>query len=281
MKKFYLKKMLLSVTMLLCSVVASAFKVDSLYYNVTSETDLTVEVIRGENFSGEIIIPSTVVYDEKTYSVTSIGRKAFYRCTSLTSIVIPNSVTSIGEDAFYNCFRLTSIVIPNSVTSIGEDAFRGCNSLTSITIPNSVTSIGNSAFYGCSGLTSIVIPNSVTSIGNSAFSGCSGLTSVTIPNSVTSIGNSAFYGCKGLTSITIPNSVTSIGDKAFYNCTNLIKVINFSNLVFEPWSSNNGYIAYYTYEVINAHNGSIEGDFIFGIIDGVNTLQYYLGNDTE
>ena len=157
-------------------------------------------------------------------SVTSIGISAFMYCSGLTSVTIPNSVTSIGNDIFYGCKGLTSVTIPNSVTSIEYGAFNGCSGLTSVTIPNSVTSIGELAFYLCTGLTSVTIPNSVTSIGQSAFEGCSGLTSVTIPNSVTSIGWYAFSGCSGLTSITIPNSVTSIGKSAFSGCSSLTSV---------------------------------------------------------
>jgi uncharacterized protein YjdB len=157
-------------------------------------------------------------------SVTTIGG-AFYGCTSLTSITIPNSVTTIGEQAFYNCSSLTSITIPNSVTTIEGSTFQGCSSLTSITIPNSVTTIGNNAFYGCSSLTSITIPNSVTTIGNNAFYGCSSLTSITIPNSVTTIGNNAFSSCTKLASISIGNSVTTIGNSAFHGCTSLTYVV--------------------------------------------------------
>ena len=157
-------------------------------------------------------------------SVTSTGYRAFYNCTSLTSITIPESVTSIEVYTFDGCTSLTSVTIPDSVTSIGSSAFYNCNSLTSITIPDSVTSIGNSAFYNCNSLTSITIPNSVTSIGDDAFYDCTSLTSITIPESVTSIGYSAFCGCTSLTSVTIGNSVESIGPGAFWGCTSLTSV---------------------------------------------------------
>ena len=159
---------------------------------------------------------------------TTIPEYAFYGCSSLTSITIPNSATSIGERAFYNCSTLTTIIIPNSVTSIGNSAFYNCSSLESITIPSSVTNIGNSAFSSCSSLTNITIPDSVTSIGNYAFYGCSSLESITIPSSATSIGSDAFSYCSSLESITIPSSVTSIGSNAFRYCTQL------QSVTFEP-----------------------------------------------
>ena len=172
---------------------------------------------------------------------------AFYRCSGLTSVTIPDSVTSIGWGAFYGCSGLTSVTIPDSVTSIGEWAFSDCSGLTSVTIPDSVTSIGERAFHGCSGLTSVTIGNGVTSIGDRAFKDCSSLTSViwnaenctsagsifsdclkltnvTIGENVKTIPNYAFYGCSGLTSVTIGNSVTSIGNKAFSGCSSLTSV---------------------------------------------------------
>ena len=254
--------------MILTSMTALAynFKSDGLYYNILSETDRTVEVTYYDyknnsyynDAYGDIEIPSKLIYDRKTYKVTSIGKYAFYKCSGLTSVTIGNSVTSIGISAFYNCSGLTSVTIGNSVTSIGNSAFSNCSGLISIivdesnpsfssiegilynndattliycpitkktvTIPNSVTSIDYSAFYGCSGLTSVTIPNSVTSIGQRVFENCSGLTSVTIGNSVTSIGYYAFSGCYGLTSVTIPNSVTTIVQSAFSNCRGLTSV---------------------------------------------------------
>ena len=153
-------------------------------------------------------------------SVTSIGEYAFRGCTSLTSITIPDNVTSIGEYAFYGCSGLTSVTIGNGVTSIGSWTFSDCTSLTSITIPDSVTSIGSFAFDGCSDLTSITIGNGVTSIGSFAFSDCTSLKSITIPDNVISIGKKVFFR-SGLTNITIGNGVTSIGEQAFYDCTSL------------------------------------------------------------
>ena len=145
--------------------------------------------------------------------------RAFYRCSSLSNIVIPASVTSIGDSAFCGCRSLSSIIIPASVTSIGDNAFCGCLSLSKIVIPASVTSIGDGAFSDCRSLSNIDIPDSVTNIGNSAFFYCLSLSKIVIPASVTSIGNSAFFYCLSLSKIVIPNSVTSIGDRAFSYCS--------------------------------------------------------------
>ena len=156
--------------------------------------------------------------------VTCIGWQAFFECSNLTSITIPDSVTSIEKSAFKGCSNLMSINIPDGVTSIDRDTFTACSNLMSINIPDGVTSIGDNAFKDCSGLTSINIPDGVTRIGNSAFTGCSSLTSINISDGVTSIGNYAFQGCSGLTSINIPEGVTSIGICAFTNCTSLTDI---------------------------------------------------------
>ena len=198
--------------------------INGIKYDVITKAK-QAKVISGGNYSGDIVIPSEITYNNVTCNVTSIGNHAFFGCDWLTSITIPNSVTSIGDYAFRGCTGLTSITIPNSVTSIGDFAFDYCSGLTSITIPNSVTSIGSGAFQYCYGLTNITIPNSVKSIGIQTSYRCSGLTSITIPNSVTSIEWFAFSGCYGLTSITIPNSVTSIENEAFAGCSGLESIV--------------------------------------------------------
>lgn len=216
-KTMKLKPLLLTLLLLSAGFPASAyydFYQDGFYFYILSETNRTVEVAakdhEGNYYSGNVDIPSEIVRDSKTYSVTGIGARAFWDCSRLISVTIPNSITEIGGYAFARS-SLTSVDIPNSVTHIGDQAFWDCGSLTSMTIGNSVTTIGQSAFRDCSGLTSVIIPNSVTDINPMAFLDCSGLTSLTIGNSVTFIGYYAFQGCNSLTSVTIPNSVTLIG----------------------------------------------------------------------
>ena len=155
MKTF--KTTLLTIAVLLCSISAKAasFEVNGLCYYIHSSLNLEVSVFAYGDNSGEVIIPETVEYNGKTYSVTVIGAYAFRDCSGLTSITIPNSVTIIGSSAFEGCSGLTSITIPNSVTTIGESAFRWCTSLQSIDISNSVTSIGKYAFGNCSQLQEI------------------------------------------------------------------------------------------------------------------------------
>ncbi len=233
----------------------------TLQFCLTNRANKTVSVQANPSNlpTGDLVIPSKIISDGVEYTVTSIpfyqsdepgeeeiislspapkfkeidvphkyslvssATNAFYGCTGLTSVTIPDSVISIGLKAFFGCASITSITLPNSVTSIATSTFYGCTSLISINIPNAVTSIGDSAFYGCTSLTSITIPDSVTSIGT-AFSGCTGLTSITIPASVTSIDGHAFVDCTGLSSIIIPGKVTSIGEYAFSRCTSLASV---------------------------------------------------------
>ncbi|RLC96573.1 MAG: fibronectin type III domain-containing protein, partial [Chloroflexi bacterium] len=130
------------------------------------EYDTTIEITDyPTDATGDLIIPSEIVGKP----VTSIGNKAFFECSSLTNVTIPNSVTSIERSAFSRCSDLTSVTIPDSVTTIGRGAFNECTSLTDLTIPDSVTSIGDYVFSECFNLNSVTIGDSVTSIGSYAF----------------------------------------------------------------------------------------------------------------
>ena len=185
MKLTYLFKLLFMIALVEAATFeafAYDFAVDGIYYNIYNG-DSTVYVTcnnqRYNSYSGAVTIPEIVIYNNKTYSVTSIGESAFYSCPGLTSVTLPNSITSIGNQAFRSCTGLTSVTLPNSVTSIEGYAFYGCTGLTSVTLPNSINSIKLFTFYNCRKLRRITIPYPVTSIEGSAFYYCEDLTDVT------------------------------------------------------------------------------------------------------
>ena len=246
-----MKKLFLSTLLLALPLLASAYscQVDGIYYNLIPKgnvAEVTYQKFESDyysDYSGSVVIPEKFTYEGVEYSVTTIGNFAFFRCSGLTSVTIPNSVTFIGDDAFFRCSGLTSVTIPNSVTSIGNSAFSRCNSLTSVTIPNSVTSIGNYAFQGCTGLTSVTIPNSVTYISNYAFYGCTGLTSVTIGSGVKYIYGQAFAECNKLEEVyclaeNVPRTDTNAFEKSYPEYTTLYVPASSLNAykTTEPWS---------------------------------------------
>ncbi len=265
MKKIFTFFLVLAASMGI--VYASDTQVDGIWYDFDSSTK-TASVTYSNEYSGSVIIPETVTYNGITYSVTSIGSYAFYECSSLTSVTIPNCVTSIGNSAFRGCDSLSKtnytgdiagwcnikfanyyanpmcysrnfyindqeikdLVIPNNVTSIGSYAFFGCSSLTSVTIPNSVTSIGNLAFINCSSLTSPLYNAHCFAYMPTSYSGA-----YTIPEGIEQIAGGAFIHCSSLTSIIIPNSVTKVGGGIFYGCSLLESIVLSENITSLPY----------------------------------------------
>ena len=90
---------------------------------------------------------------------------AFFRCTALESVNLPEGLTVLREGLFSECTSLRSVDIPDTVTVIENDVFCACHSLTEIIVPESVASIGGYPFTVCDNLKKIVIPASVTEIG--------------------------------------------------------------------------------------------------------------------
>ena len=156
--------------------------------------------------------------------VTSIGNRAFWHCSNMTSADIPDSVTWIGEYAFESCRGLTSVDLPDSMRTFGSFAFEGCTGLKSVELPSGLMDIPNYSFWGCSGLQTMIIPDNVMSIGIEAFHGCSSLTAMVLPSGVNDIAGNAFYNCINLTTLTLPSGVTRIGRSAFYGCNSLTDV---------------------------------------------------------
>ncbi len=201
----------------------------SLSASAASEADLSYTVADGkvtitgcvESASGELVIPDTI----EGYPVTVIGTQAFYDCTALEKVTLPDSIVVIEMSAFYGCSSLTEIIIPDGVMSILPGAFRNCTVLTEITIPDSVQALGAGVFSGCTSLKKVTLPDGITEITARLFEKCTNLAQVTIPDSVIYLRGYAFYGCTALTEIDIGDGVTTIGayaftDTAYYNDSN-------------------------------------------------------------
>ena len=180
--------------------------------------------------SYDIKIPEKIHEKSGDYTVTGIGNLAFWECTSLKEVTIPQSVTSIGDKAFYDCRGLTSVTIPQSVTSIGDHAFDECIHLKTLSfgensfgenIETNIKTIGNYAFFHCNDLESVTIPQSVTSIGREAFRFCNNMKSLAINGAIESMGIGAFAGCISLKTLSLGENIKMIGNSAFDSCTNI------------------------------------------------------------
>ena len=261
-----MKKLLFVFIQMFLPLMASAHDafIDGIYYNL-NQSERTAEVapnhFSNNSYSGVIEIPGEITYNDITYKVNRIGSYAFYKCTDLTEVTIPENVTSIEKNSFSFCSSLSSVVIPNSVKRIEDTSFGYCTSLASFKFGDNVSKIGARTFLGCQSLTTITIPNSITIIEDQAFEDCTNLASVhitdleswckisfgdiyanplyyahhlllneieikdlVIPNSITNIGRCSFSGCSNLISVTIHNNISSIGDCAFLGCTGLTSV---------------------------------------------------------
>lgn len=237
-------KLFLIFISLLIHASAYGFTYLGLEYTINSD-GTSVTLSDGQSFNGDLTIPASVPYGNRSYTVTVIGRAAFWSCTGLKSVNIPYSVTEIKDDAFEVCKNMTSVIIqdsgdvPSRLETIGQDAFASCHKLTSVNIPKSVTSIGANAFTNCYKLNAVHITDLVAWC-NISFNGLysnplrhahnlylngSLIRELVIPSSVTKIKYLAFYGCSCLTSVTIPLSVKSIGAYAFVGCSGLTSVM--------------------------------------------------------
>ena len=258
MKKMFCR--ILSVLM----VLAMLLPLSAIPVNALDECRLAYTIENGEvtitgfrrPIDDVITIPDTL----EGYPVTAIAKSAFFRKTTISSIIIPSSIKRIGQDAFYQCYSLenvyisdlsawckiefdgsqatpmcyasnlylngellTDLTIPEDITQLIDYAFYGCERLINVTVPETVSNVGYYSFSGCSNLSNVTLSDGLQRIDDRAFLGCTALEEITIPESVTEIGAYAFSAC-GLTSFTVPESITEIGNGLFSDCTNLTTV---------------------------------------------------------
>ena len=171
----------------------------------------------------KVVLPSTV---------KSIGYSAFYGCSNLAEINLPDGLQTIKGYAFYGC-KIESLQMPDSLLGVGTNAFEGCTSLGSVTTSRGLTKISSYAFKGCTNLTTVTIKEGVELIESSAFYGCTSLMEIKLPESLVEIQSSAFALCTSLSEITLPANMRLIANRAFSDCSILQKVI-FANTV--GWS---------------------------------------------
>ncbi|MBD5359371.1 MAG: leucine-rich repeat domain-containing protein [Bacteroides sp.] len=244
-----MKKILLFIIALISylNCFAADFNDGDFSYNIISLEDKTVEVAKFIG-SGRADIPSTAAYNDITFTVTQIGKQAFYytgatsvKCpgslktiadqafwySAITSITLNDGLETIGDGAFQDA-HLTEIDIPNSVVNLGAGALCSNRKLVQVKLPDNLTILPSSLFSNCSSLKTVSLPSSITEIGYSAFEGCKSLTTITIPNKVTLIRSHAFEGCSALSSVTLGESLKTIDNKSFDQCANIVRFISLS-----------------------------------------------------
>ncbi|MCH5222340.1 MAG: leucine-rich repeat protein [Muribaculaceae bacterium] len=244
------------------SVWSQDFSYEGINYTILNDNAQTCmtkagsESSPGNDVNGDVVIPQMVSYENKSYSVVSIGNYSFAH-TNIDSMILPNSIIEIGHDAFngseiisiefndglkiinndafIDCTNLQSVTLPNTLNSLGDRAFMNCISLENIQLSNALKLLSNYVFAGCNALKSIKLPDSITDMGHDGggghcFSNCTNLNSVELSKNLEYIGWQVFQGCTSLVSIDIPDSVTVIQYAVFAGCTSL-KNVRLSNSI--------------------------------------------------
>lgn len=206
------------------SASADANTVVATYHKPEGKADRTsIAAANLKGYVGDIIIPSTVKYQGKYFSVEALTDSAFYCADELLSVVLPESITELPTVAFYDCDKLTSVTLPQALTEIGESCFYYCAALNNIELPTALEKIGERAFYQAKALTHINLPAKITSIPQNCFA-YTGLESINIPSHISTIGNSAFQNCKSLVEVILPENLEALPNNIFQNCSALTAI---------------------------------------------------------
>lgn len=213
----------INITVLSAEELAKRDKLTAKQFKLTATKDKSAFVLtkcKNKKIQ-QVEIPES--YQGKP--IVAIGERAFFGCTALETVRIPECVTHIGRAAFCECASLRSVQLPPNLQRIALELFARCLALEMIVLPESVTEIGGSAFQGCNRLQNVVFGEKVTVIGSYAFSGCTSLSCAILPSTVTEIGYYAFWSCFALERVELGVGLQEINGGAFLNCTNLNTIV--------------------------------------------------------
>lgn len=223
--------LLLLGTLPALSVAAYDVEVDGVFYNLNykeSTATVTCKYIynssNAEAYVGDVVIPESIVVNDKIFDVASVDVRAFFSCINMRSILLPNSIKSISNNAFYGCTALKSIKLPKNLYVIDYSVFQECTSLEEVVFPSTLASIGPSAFAGCASLDNVILPDNCIKIDTGAFMGCVSLSNLHLPNSLQEVGFRVFSACESLESVAIPDKITIMNSYMFGDCINLKSV---------------------------------------------------------
>lgn len=201
-------------------------KIEGIHYKIISETDKTCMVI-GQTDSSNLYLQEQPNIDGQKYTTIEIANSAFYDCSEVTSVFLPQSLRRIGEHAFYNCSNMASATIPNGITTIERKSFKG-SGVTYLKLPSTLKTIGHAAFARCRRLKQVVVPEGTETLGLDAFANCDSLVSIQLPSTLKTISRGVFWMCFELQEITIPAGVTTIGEYVFFDCHKLRHIYNYA-----------------------------------------------------
>lgn len=207
-----MKKILSLILVLLMLLTAlpltvSAEENGEFTYKLLSDGTVAVTGYTGKE--KELEIPEII----DGYTVTKIGKSAFYKIKTLEKILIPSSVTVIKKFAFCDCVNLTEVNMNDGLKTIGRSAFSHCDKLKSVVIPDTAVALKKNVFYECKELEKVDLGEGVKTIDPSAFAKCTKLEKIAIPDSVVRVGKNAFQKTKWLDEQ--ENGVVYVGKVAY------------------------------------------------------------------
>lgn len=205
---------------------------------IADDETMTCTISKYTGTEKNVICPSQITKDGKTYTVTTIGnneRISTYN-DQINSFAIPNTVTRISNYAFLNCRAMDHIDIPDSVEFIGNEACYGM-SIKSATLSDSMDTLYSAIFMNCQNLVQVTLPKQLKTIVAYAFYGCSSLQEIELPDSVTTMGRQVFYNCKSLKNVTISSGLSAISDRTFSGCSNLQEIELPENVTSLDWDA--------------------------------------------